>query len=105
MHSDHSVSTNSNDAHHHEAEPRRMDPLRIAFWLFLGAAAFYLIVEHRAHVLAGVPWLPFLILAACPLIHVFGHGGHGHHHRGSGVGSPPPSLHQDRPPGSSNTPE
>ena len=42
--------------------------------------AFFLWTEHRAHVL-GV--LPYLIILACPLIHLLmhrGHGGHGGHH-------------------------
>lgn len=38
-------------------------------------AAFLLLAEHRAHVL---PFLPWLLLAACPLMHVFMHRGHGH---------------------------
>jgi hypothetical protein len=30
-----------------------------------------------------LPWLPWLFLAACPLMHMFMHHGHGgHHHRG-----------------------
>ena len=50
---------------------------------FLGIAAFFVVTEHRAHVL-GV--LPYLLLLACPLLHLF-HGGHarGHgHHGGDG---------------------
>ncbi len=44
--------------------------------------AFYLVTEHRAH-LFGL--LPYLILLACPLMHVFMHKGHGHGgHRHSG---------------------
>jgi hypothetical protein len=45
---------------------------------FLAIAAFFLLTEHRAHLL-GI--LPFLLLLACPLMHLFhhaGHGGHGH---------------------------
>ncbi len=42
---------------------------------FLAIAAFFLLTEHRAHAL-GV--LPFLLLALCPLLHFFGHGGHDH---------------------------
>ena len=45
-------------------------------------AGFLLLSEHRAHVLG---WLPWLILLACPLLHVFMHGGHGkggHRHDG-----------------------
>ncbi|HEV2548812.1 MAG TPA: DUF2933 domain-containing protein [Stellaceae bacterium] len=49
---------------------------------FLAIAAFFLLTEHTAHVF-GV--LPYLLIAACPLMHLFmhhGHGGHeGHHHR------------------------
>ena len=51
--------------------------------LVLGAiATYYLLTEHRAHVVGA---LPLLILLACPLMHVFmhhGHGGHHGHHRG-----------------------
>lgn len=32
-------------------------------------------IEHQAHLLG---WLPWLFLLACPLMHVFMHGGHGH---------------------------
>jgi len=41
---------------------------------FLTIGAFFLVSEHRAHL---IPWLPWLILLACPLLHVFMHGGHG----------------------------
>jgi len=43
--------------------------------LGLAALAFFLWTEHRAHLLG---WLPYIILLACPLLHVFMHGGHGH---------------------------
>lgn len=46
------------------------------FIAFLGIAAFYLLTEHRAHVL-GI--LPYLLLLACPLMHMFMHHGHGEH--------------------------
>lgn len=45
---------------------------------FLAIAAALLFTEHRAHVLGLLIWLPLL---ACPLMHFFMHGGHGH--RGS----------------------
>jgi hypothetical protein len=51
---------------------------------FLAIAAFFLIVEHTAHVF-GV--LPFALLLLCPLLHLFmhhGHGGHGDHGGHSG---------------------
>lgn len=51
---------------------------------FLAVAAFFLLAEHRAHLLG---WLPYLLLLACPLMHLFhGHGGHGSHRDGGGDG-------------------
>ena len=50
-------------------------------WVFLGFAAiavFFLWEEHRAHLLGA---LPYLLLVACPLMHLF-HGGHGGNHDG-----------------------
>ncbi|MGY3032927.1 hypothetical protein ACVIIV_002097 [Bradyrhizobium sp. USDA 4354] len=44
---------------------------------FLAIAGALLFTEHRAHVLGLLVWLPLL---ACPLMHIFMHGGHGHHH-------------------------
>ncbi|GMO25592.1 DUF2933 domain-containing protein [Bradyrhizobium sp. TM233] len=46
---------------------------------FLVVAGTLLFTEHRAHVLGLLVWLPLL---ACPLMHIFMHGGHGHHHGG-----------------------
>jgi len=43
---------------------------------FLLVAGFYLATEHTAH-LFGV--LPFLLVLACPLMHLFHHHGHGGH--------------------------
>ena len=54
-----------------------------AFAVFAIIGGVFLFAEHRAHVL---PYLPWLILLACPLMHFFMHGrrgGHGGHH-GSG---------------------
>jgi len=50
-------------------------------WVFLGFAAialFFLWTEHRAHLLGA---LPYLLVLACPLMHLFHHG-HGHHEHG-----------------------
>jgi hypothetical protein len=42
---------------------------------FLAIAAYFLLTEHRAHFFA---YLPFVLLLACPLLHLLhGHGGHG----------------------------
>jgi hypothetical protein len=50
---------------------------RWVFWGFLLIAGYFLVTEHRAH---AVQYLPFLLLAACPLMHLFHrHGGHGSH--------------------------
>jgi hypothetical protein len=55
----------------------------IAFALIGGLV---LVLEHRAHLF---DWLPFVLIAACPLLHLFhGHGGHGGH-----------AGHRDRTPG------
>ena len=43
---------------------------------FAVIAALLLVSEHRLHVLGA---LPFLLLLACPLMHIFMHGGHGGH--------------------------
>lgn len=42
---------------------------------FAAVAAFFLLSEHRAHALGLLPFALFLL---CPLLHVFGHGGHRH---------------------------
>lgn len=44
--------------------------------IFLAIGVFYLYTEHRAHLLGA---LPYLLLLACPLLHVFMHRGHGKH--------------------------
>lgn len=49
---------------------------RVVFIAFAIIAAVLLVAEHRVHVL---PLLPWLLLAACPLMHVFMHGGHRGH--------------------------
>lgn len=42
--------------------------------LVIGAgAAYFLLTEHLAHTISA---LPYLLLLACPLMHVFMHGGH-----------------------------
>ena len=43
---------------------------------FLAIAGYFLVTEHWAHI---VPFLPWALLLACPLMHVFMHGGHGWH--------------------------
>src|SRR3546814_6321766 len=57
-----------------DPDRRRLSVVNIVLAGFLVIAGFFLILEHRAHLLG---WLPFLILLLCPLMHIFMHGGHG----------------------------
>jgi len=55
---------------------------------FAAIALFFLFTEHRAHLLGA---LPYLLVLACPLMHLFhGHGHHGH-------GMPQTDQDQSRP--------
>lgn len=60
-------------------------PSRRRWWIGFAAFAVLAVVllweEHQAHLLGALPWL---ILLACPLLHVFMHGGHGHGGHGHG---------------------
>jgi hypothetical protein len=60
---------------------RRVSRLRsgIALAGFLLVAGYFLWTEHKAHAMAFLPYLPWLLLLACPLLHVFMHRGHGAH--------------------------
>ena len=69
----------------------------LVFLAFLAIAAFYLIIEHTAHVFR---LLPFALLLLCPLMMLFMHGGHGDHaghspqnQRDSGSENPPGHVH------------
>ncbi len=69
-----------------ESAAVRKPPWRAALLMVGLIGAFFLLREHWSHVL-GV-W-PYLLLLACPLMHLFhGHGGHGHH---SVPGNQPPA--------------
>jgi hypothetical protein len=49
---------------------------------FLLVAGYFLVMEHKAHLAGTFAYLPYLLLLACPLMHLFmhhGHGGHGGH--------------------------
>ena len=77
-----------------DSETRPFWATRYAFGLLvLGAiAAYFLLREHRAHFFGA---LPFLLLLACPVMHVFmhhGHGGHARHHGGEAAADAPPST-------------
>lgn len=65
----------------HDCEPASFWRSRYGVGLIVlgSVAGYFLWTEHRAH-LAGA--LPFVLLLACPLMHVFMHHGHGHGHQG-----------------------
>lgn len=66
------------DAHHHHDRPRSLH----GKWVLLGfliVAAYFLWTEHKAHATGA---LPYLLLLACPLMHLFHHHGHGRRHNG-----------------------
>jgi hypothetical protein len=47
----------------------------VALAVFGGIAVYFLWTEHRAHVIQFLPWV---LVALCPLMHLFMHGRHGH---------------------------
>ncbi|WP_064695320.1 DUF2933 domain-containing protein [Rhizobium aegyptiacum] len=61
---------------------------RTVFIAFAAIALALIAYEHRVHVLGILPWL---LILACPLMHLFmhhGHGGHsGHDHTGHRAGT------------------
>ncbi len=61
---------------HHDAAPSGPRGFNMVLIIFLAIIGFFLVMEHRAHLLGILPWL---ILALCPLMHIFMHGGHGGH--------------------------
>ena len=73
-------------------------PFGIAAAVVAVVASAYVYLDHQGHAKA---LLPFLLLAACPLMHVFmhrGHGGHGGHGGNTHVDQPAePERSKDRP--------
>ena len=77
-------------AHEHGSHNEGSTP-SAAKWVFIGfllVAGYFLFTEHRAH-LSG--WLSsygiWILLLACPLMHLFMHHGHGHGGHGSSEAS------------------
>lgn len=62
-----------------DTSPRWPAATKLAFIVFAVIGAFFLIAEHRAHLF---PYLPWLLLAACTLMHLFMHHGHSSDHGG-----------------------
>jgi hypothetical protein len=58
----------------------------VATLIAVAVLGFLIYTDHTAHVLGAIP---YLLLLACPLMHIFMHGGHHHdtrHGRGNGGG-------------------
>ena len=53
-----------------------LSPKGLAALALIGAASYFLLIEHRQHL---YDYLPYLILLACVFMHMFMHGGHGGH--------------------------
>jgi DUF2933 family protein len=66
--------------HEHQGQPWWRSATGIVCLGFLAVGAFFLLTEHTAHVF-GV--LPYLLILACPLMHLFMHHGHGGGHNHS----------------------
>ena len=47
---------------------------KVGRWGAIGIIGYFLITEHRAHM---IQFLPFALLLACPFMHMFMH--HGYH--------------------------
>ena len=61
----------------------------IPYLLAFGGISLYVLTEHWAH---AAPYLPWLLILACPLMHIFmhrGHGGHGGHDPSEQASGPP----------------
>ena len=81
------AETEKNPMQEHDATPWWRTRSGLVFLGFSLIAAYFLITEHSAHLALAVPYLPWLFLAACPLMHLFmrhGHGGHGGSEQNSG---------------------
>jgi len=46
---------------------------------FAAIAGYFLVTEHKAHLEGLLNYVPYLLLLACPLMHLFMHHGHDGH--------------------------
>ena len=86
--------------HKHESDNGTMNSkANIAFAVFLVIGAYFLVTEHWAHLSGLFPYWPYLFLLACPLMHLFMHGGHGHGdhgHQGHGSSEASNETNQEK---------
>lgn len=75
------------NSHQHDTQPASFWRSRYGVGLMVlgSVAGYFLWTEHRAHLVGA---LPYILLSACLLVHLFMHHGHGHgghqHHGGEG---------------------
>lgn len=69
---------------------RKNKLVRWGIWTAGAVALGYLIAEHRPHLLG---WIPYLIILACPLMHLFMHRGHGRRDGAPGSQDEPSHKH------------
>lgn len=90
-------------AAHRTPPPTTTETSHRSRWVFGGFAllgVLLLAFEHRMHLSGMIGWLPYLILLACPLMHLFGHGWHGGHGgHGGGSDTKPKDDARQLPPG------
>jgi hypothetical protein len=87
------MAPSDSDTHHHRnSAPLRANIVLIGFLLIGG---YYLVTEHRAHLVGFLPLL--LPLGLCLGMHFFMHD-HGHTHDGSAADTAPPEGASMQPP-------
>lgn len=82
MNPDHAQSPQPAQRRDQDSAPPFWRSRHVLGLLVIGAvAAYFLLSEHRTQFFGA---LPFLLLLACPLMHIFMHRGHGGHDGGHG---------------------
>jgi heme/copper-type cytochrome/quinol oxidase subunit 4 len=76
LHASHQAGRSPSQAPREEKTGFWRSRIGIATVVFLAIAGVLLVAEHRAHALGA---LPYLLILAFPLLHIFMHGGHGSH--------------------------
>jgi hypothetical protein len=65
-----------NHDHSSHRQPQHESRFKWVLIAFLIIAGYFIITEHRAHV---IEYLPRALLLGCVFLHMFMHGGHGGH--------------------------
>ena len=83
----------AHESHHFKRTSSRIHWVLIGFLVIAG---FFLFTEHRAHLFGIIPYLPYLLLLGCLLMHFFMHGGHGHSSGGPPSSGATPGNHSSK---------